>query len=173
VKTQQNQKDNMTTQTQPRKTAEQRLCRTRRYCSTSICASAVRMLTVQVAVEDAGKSTHQIFPVVALRCTVVRIYFKSYYTDPPSDAGTEAQLINNGWTLDGEDLENVALVVSDDPIHGLVAVDRDFDCTNTATELVCCTWSPSEDTERLKPVIARLHDKINARRNDKAPRRQY
>lgn len=139
--------------------SEYRWTSTERVLSSSICPPGVRLVALQLWVDDEGKPGDEEVlkhPVPAIRSTVRRRFTRRFrpadyppHGIGPGDAGTEKELIEGGWTLEGQTESIEALAV----IDGCLQPTDELRCENCIVRLVACDWPSHEDGEKLKPFI--------------------
>lgn len=133
----------------------------KRTVSASLCPPACRMVVLRCLLSSDGQVVHQIEPVVALRCRMVQFWRISHglgYT--PELTGTEGQLIEQGWELDG--LESVVepLIIGPD----WQDIDAPFEWEDNHNWcVVTAEWPPAEDEARLADLIKSMSAHLSAK----------
>jgi hypothetical protein len=133
--------------------------------SVALCQPSVRMMAVDVRVDDDGVSGHRVYPVVAIQAEVQRRFEKGYEgNNCPYEYGNERELRRMGWRLKAQETYTAALIVNDDhrlfPIYAYQRLGAML--AGAQWSLVCCPWPAEEDDVRLAPIVAELKAKTEA-----------
>lgn len=123
----------------------------------ALAAPAIRLVVVEgYAWEKPDGSIecgHQVFPVVAIRSAVMHEYRQSADRPERGAAPTHEGMESLGWHYDGSQVEDDALVYSDE-FFALVPVSDAFgNCSNASHRMVPAPWPPEADEIRLASVV--------------------
>jgi hypothetical protein len=138
-----------------------------RTLAVTLCAPAVRSVVLRAEAEygDGGNwsATTQVYPVLAIQAEVVRCFEKRYTPvderAPPNDTMSERDLFEDGWQLVEQRVDRTILIY--DPETGLRGggshPQGPLSLGSRVLERVaCCTWSVTDDDQRLAPLRAQL-----------------
>lgn len=135
---------------------EKQLLEIKRVKTVAMCAPACRMALVVAYADGLGvddNTDHDILPVVAIRTTVFRSYFKVDRSDNrwPREGGSDSALLRFGWELDSE-YETIEPVVLDTDGTLTTITERG----DSGLRLAVTPWPTEEDEARLAGTVTAL-----------------
>jgi len=105
--------------------------------SQSTCPPACRMNYFLVWIDEDGQAKGESLPVVALRTTVSDAFSRKRSGDEYIAAEiSSSEMIETGWTFQGQEISTEALVLQDD----CLVPTNEVPCSNSCGQLVLLPW---------------------------------
>jgi hypothetical protein len=131
------------------------------YTSAQVWQPAVRLLVVQVYLED-GIEKHFVFPVLGIATSTRRTYsraFDSRGVMPHPPGIHEGRLSEAGWSYDPDasGIRHEPLLLIDGLLMPVDEAQRHY--LEGVVELVEAPWPVAEDEKRLASIVQRMHER--------------